>query len=766
MDAPMMDPIQEKQQFNMRIKKITKIFDTEIDDDNIREFIFDDTDVRRCVRNLSGYVSFINNILTLAFIFAHGCYHADLSRLEPKSLSAEKHSSLRIINSLRKAYAQYPATAELMQFVLTDIQFDVLSEKSELADIFNCLCDFHAKDFNLTAYYKLIAKWKQSPARFTMNSNELAGMFCKLLESMTFLRSYRLEKDEDGGFCFLEKNYLEYGEEGDFSVIPVRRLIFSDETKYSGLYPLFSVEKVGQGRGKSLNLRYISTNGYNTIPFTVTNDPTVVAENLIMADAEEYYSEITGVDWDFNFDGDDVKKNSNLIDQVHAINYKYIKNLALAISDAICVNMDAKEAICKAFAPRHPDIFGKGAERAALDWDGIVVMLLIESSPTNVLEVIFRASRQSFFNIAANLSKRIDNPDMPIWGLNDKQLEAKVGEIIRNRLILGESDGFGRLRHSGSERRLFPRAAASLIVSSLAAILEEKQEEKAICAGNIYDNISLLSKTAKEDTPEVQCKYVSVILAESFRHLLCFYRGILAYGEIKSRFDAESCNTFFTEARISQYQKKLHAAFMDAAKKEMEAIREFGATSDGIFALIDRFILLCEESNSSMNSSASAGHSLYVALGKHEILNVNEFRELINNDLYTLEEINHDNVKKWIEFAQRILAYFRTGGTEGEAWEKTMFRTVYPMAATYNRGNENYDGYKTVTFSLNIDVDMDGESDKAYISVLTEFNYNLNDVFYCLPNVLRSNRKWWIDPVLISYKEFNDIFTEEEPLTC
>jgi hypothetical protein len=89
-------------------------------------------------------------------------------------------------------------------------------------------------------------------------------------------------------------------------------------------------------------------------------------------------------------------------------------------------------------------------------------------------------------------------------------------------------------------------------------------------------------------------------------------------------------------------------------------------------------------------------------------------------------------------------------------------QAIYPFTATYNRGNENYDGYKTVTFALNINFEDEGEEVKEYINVLTEFTYNLSNVFYCLPNVLRSNRKWWIDPVLINFKKFNEIFVEEE----
>ena len=117
-----------------------------------------------------------------------------------------------------------------------------------------------------------------------------------------------------------------------------------------------------------------------------------------------------------------------------------------------------------------------------------------------------------------------------------------------------------------------------------------------------------------------------------------------------------------------------------------------------------------------------------------------------------------DNVDAWLTFALDILRYLRTGSLKRTSG--TPSNAIYPYTATYHRGNENYDGYKNVTFTLNINPEGEEEG-KEYINVLTEFTYNLSNVFYCLPNVLRSNRKWWIDPVLINFKRFNEIFEDE-----
>jgi len=111
-----------------------------------------------------------------------------------------------------------------------------------------------------------------------------------------------------------------------------------------------------------------------------------------------------------------------------------------------------------------------------------------------------------------------------------------------------------------------------------------------------------------------------------------------------------------------------------------------------------------------------------------------------------------------VDITLDILEFFKTGSTPDVHMEGDLLNAVYPFTAVFNKGRENPDGYKTITFSLNIDPD---DEDKGHeINVLSEFRYDHNEVYYCLPNVIRSNFKWWIDPVLISFRDFNRIFED------
>lgn len=759
--------VEEKQQLATRIENIENFFDRNVSE-NIKIYVLGGTKTKRYVKRVSDYVVYINNILSLAFIFAHGCLRCDNDSDVPVNKKATKQSSLRIINSLRKAYVQYPVTSELIQFVLSDIQFEMLNGRdSELYEVFENLCSFRSKDFSLTKYYKLIAGWRAAPSRFNMNPNTLAGMFQKMLQNMTFLREYDLVKEDDG-FTFIKKDAISFGEYEKYDRIPVSHHIYYDPDQYLEMYSLYSIERIGDDENRRLGLRYVTGDGYQTMSFSVSEqipDNEEEAAMHIQAEAEDYYYEIIGTDWDFDIDDQEAKKNSDFIDQVHAINYKYIKNLALSISDAISTNMGSKKALYDAYHLRHRDVFDKitspaNIDNLALDWDGIIVMLLIESSPTSVLETLFRSVPQTFITIAKNLCKRIDNPDMIIYGLSESELLDKVNEIINTKLIMGETGGFGRIPRHRSDGRLFARAASLLIISSLSAVLEDESAERAICAGNIYDNISLLKKMRNEESDDQKCKYVCIILGETFRHLSCFYNGVIAYGEVKGRFDAESDDICFSESKIALYQKKMYSAFMKAAKEEAEKLKQLNSSDpDDMLQLIHHFIALCEACNSASAATLEEKY-LYSAIGRHDILNITEFKSLVFGCIKNLHGVTESNVDHWITFALDVLRYLRTGRLKGTADSPT--HAIYPFTATYNRGNVNYDGYKTVTFVLNINFDGDGEEKKEYINVLTEFTYNLSNVFYCLPNVLRSNRRWWIDPVLIDFKDFNEIFDDSE----
>lgn len=762
---------EKNRQYKARLKYIEDIFRNKITDPNIRFYIFNSTENRKCANKVTDYVSYINNIMKLAFVFAYGCFRMDYI-VEPFCCEkAKKTGSLRIINSLKKAYVQYPVTSDLIEFVLTDIQFDMMQGgKSELYEVFSSLGNFTDRNFSLSRYFKLIKDWLSCPSRFSMDANELAARFALFLENMTFLSEYSL-KMEEGDFYFVEKKAELFGQYGKYSMIPANHLLFRDDSRLYGIYTLFSCDK-RENNEKKLLLRYIANDGYSSVNVTVSGTPTNNDDDMhICANADEFYSEITGNSWSEGDSGDGQDSSANFINQVHTINYKYIKNLALAVSDAISGNTGSRKVLVDAFRVHYPNVFIREGRYTDIlgddaDWDGITVMLLIEASPTKVLEVLFHKVPQTFYDIAKNLCKRIDNPDMPIYGCNDSMLDERVNSIIQTSLIVDEASIFNRkMRNGAVGGKLFAKAAAMLIISSLSSVMADDSDEKLICVGNIRENLSLLSKMHSEPVDENTEKKVSTILGETFRHLNCFYKGVTAYGAIKAIFDHESSDCCLPQSKIISYQVQLKNAFMDAAKEEAQRLRGYDSSNtQDTMCLINEFIKLCKQCSSSSGLGEHAGRSLYVTLGKYEIMNVNDFENRTSAFFESFKRQGGDSAKAieyYTQLALDILKFLIFGAFDRSVIKGVPIHAIYPFAATYSRGNENYDGYKTATFTLNIDMEFEEVADsKEDVNVLTEFSYAPGDVFYCLPNVLRSNKKWWIDPILVGFKEFNEIFTE------
>ena len=248
-----MTPAEAKQQLTNKIENIGKYFERNISE-NVTRYIFGGTKIPRYVKRVTDYASYFNNIFSLAFVFAYGCLRYDAEGEEPLNPKFTKQSALRIINSLKKAYNQYPVTSELIQFVLSDIQFEIIQgggddDNEGIYEIFGRICDFKGMNkYSLSKYYKVISQWRAAPSRFTMDGLELAEMFEQLIKKMTFLRTYDIVMDEYGTFAFIDKEAMEYGDlDTPYAVVPAGRILYYDPNLYLAfIFGLGLVDAEGQ----------------------------------------------------------------------------------------------------------------------------------------------------------------------------------------------------------------------------------------------------------------------------------------------------------------------------------------------------------------------------------------------------------------------------------------------------------------------------------------------------------------------------------------
>ena len=133
------------------------------------------------------------------------------------------------------------------------------------------------------------------------------------------------------------------------------------------------------------------------------------------------------------------------------------------------------------------------------------------------------------------------------------------------------------------------------------------------------------------------------------------------------------------------------------------------------------------------------------------------FKKII--DINTVKTITEENIDWWFDTAKAIFRFLSLGFLDENELTQQSFNAISPMVASYNNHSDSKDGYDTATFTLIFDAkEIDGYS--MEINMLSEFTYDISMRYYCLPNIVRSNNKWWIDPFVFKCSDFDKIFIE------
>ena len=131
----------------------------------------------------------------------------------------------------------------------------------------------------------------------------------------------------------------------------------------------------------------------------------------------------------------------------------------------------------------------------------------------------------------------------------------------------------------------------------------------------------------------------------------------------------------------------------------------------------------------------------------------------INNEKHDKPETLVANVvlfNKFLLKAKELLYYF----IYNEDYKREMilgqqisYDPIYPYVVRYTVKSENRDGYSINNFS----VFLTDDNVTSEVKILSELDYDINEKYYCIPNVETSNKRWWIDPFLISCKKFDEL---------
>lgn len=740
-------------------------FEKIVPDQGIRDFITNG--IFDPFGDLDNFGRLYNNVVNLAFMYAFSCYHDLANRnhaenggegILEKCKRGGNSNSLRVIHTMEKVYSEYPITNELIQFVLLDIYFDFeLGRNSRLKDYFpDCI---RVGERQLNDFFPII---NQSIGRSRMDVIKKLGrktihqMFLELLQMFPFLSTARLEFDEARKwYVFRIPSKLNYP----------RGIVntFGSITRINEQEPLFfcladiqndalKYEKIGSKDYILCRLNAAEDNGYSEgifqPPFELPIDEEYICSYLLPSKLEAKIQ----------------YKPAHAIEQLFNINYKYIKNLALAIADALGRTGFAEcgNALRRSFASLYPDAFEKYNPELK-NWDAVVLMLLIEASPSAVLQKVFYHGRDINEDIAVeiveNLRRRFgSNSVTNLEELAESGvLRAKAERAVKVRQLTLNAGPIKTRTYDYLHHSLVAESMANIILSAIADN-NKKVSADSFYIGNTQQNIEVLEDLRNRNDPKQKCDGVRVAFGDLIKKIICFYEGIFSYGTVKLEYDKRSESMMLPAEDIRKYQEEAERAFLSAATKTFQRLSEMGNGS--LLAILKEFLHLTEKCfvpQGNAYISKDNSHHLHTVLGKDAIMDADEFRSHV--DIDRMEELNESNVDWWIEKAIEIIRFLRNGSFKNLGAETNLYAAITPLVASYNKGNDTRDGYHTAMFSLIIDSIGTEDQKKLYeINVLSEFGYNMSSKYYCLPNICRSTEKWWIDPFIIKCQIFDDIF--------
>lgn len=689
-----------------------------IQDEYIWLYIFGEDRPR--LNSVDSLLRCINNTVNLTFMYVLSCIRSMYKNEEgiEEKIKTFNPNARRAIKNTDRIYNGLDISFELINYILLDVQFDLSLGNA------SCLRQFIpgvSETFMPLDYSPLILHWMSSSSiESSITLDELILRFQKLVVSLPFLKARLYEEDSDMCFDILlgfenKKFYTDH------------KLFVQDCGRC--YYLFYFLERV-ENLNHACTLHY-STPDYADKYTIVYHDEQymrkkeeregVVYQQMDAEDLSMLYSCITGSAQESLFQaGEDYSQG---IHSIYTINYKYLKNLSLAIADELGAadNTVSREVFLAKYGISNVD---------DADLDSIIIMKLIEKTPTTVLYDLFYINSNSFHSIIRNLYRRFNGRihfrrvDFSAHPTDFSALD----QFILNSLHSGR-----RYIRQGELADLQANYIISMILSST---------QRAI---PIADDIGRIQ--VKRNLEEAQDTLARILM-----RCCVFYQGILACGREKLVYDAQHYDSIPTADETAETQIRLQSSFLQAAefayKEEFEYQFTQGCAADRMTYAIERFLALDELFDKSENE-----RYLKCMLGRTSVFDRNQLALSIG-----LKDMPDEAQLRQIV---SILEYLNTGAFENNEGCGDFNSSIYPVIGKYRSSSESGDQCHVACFSLRIDVNANGTTDyMRNINVLSEFTYQINEYYYCLPNISRSSSEWWIDPLIIKASDFDALFNK------
>lgn len=745
------------------IKKINKL----IPDEKVRNSIFMGDELEEDFLTSSATIlTYFSNILSLAFMFVYSRYKK-WKRLDNKyDESSMSNNFLRVFDELEQIYNDASLTFDIIENLLVDIQLDISMNgliTSELQ-----LNKFINPNNNFSRYAYIAKK-----ARRTSRLNEQTNILTRYDELIDLIKIFPFLRDLEYEFETIEQVY-QLTESGKRSTTKLQKVTFiyedeDDNTEavdtslmyvyYNGSYYLLErteqfVEFEDTEEKNILTFSYWRLGSFIQIMLYIyisssdneIDDYHMDSLYIQFDGAYEYYGYTMNCEFAKNAESE---KEEFRIRNFYNINYKYIKNLALSISDVL--REDAKRIIVSLYGSKHHFERAKsgvvlldGNQKLPYSWSEIISVLMIEEGATNILANLLANDHDIIGRLLDNLEFRFGR---------DLFSKEEVEQSIRTAKENFRNQYYNKTIHNIQEKadsqvqykHIAEIEAAKIIVAISKAVNGNNIKEYRVCFPISIRSKKRLLEEIKASNFDLEVKYslVCQLVSETIKTLHEFYYGFFKYSVHKKEFDNESFYRSLNSQEIENYQDSANRAFKKGVKEVVNIYKDIQNTETG--KIIEKFKDFCfsVEFNTHNNN-----YQQYLKdyLGKTKIIDIPVLEKLENCFVVEPTEDTFDDI---VEIIQKVFQYLKDSKFERL---DTKLGVIFPYVATCEYTDITRDGNEIYHFSI-----LSAKGREKTLRVLSEFSYNLSEKYYFLPNKLSSDERLnlWIEPVIISYNNFD-----------
>ena len=686
-------------------------------------------------------------MLIFAFVASFAKYKYDLQKGLVKT---ETPNAKRVFESFSCVFNGESIGLDLIIYVLTEMQLDVFynDKRSYFKNVFSV----KDESIQIPILRSVVKTWLHSAKHAEKDNLKLAGYFGGLYFALDILRNMSVVKNEENIYFFKFDGYEEN--------VPSYNLIkIGDED--DELYYLTSYENVV---GNLSRLSYSSLDGGAVITVDMPFREFIVS------------SAITN---------NTVAPKTLFAKALFSIEFKYIKNLSLAVSDVI--TRSTKQKFYEKYSRKHKEVFEQLGYRkfSEINWDNVITILMFEEGPSELLEFILDSDGIYFDKILNNLEIRYNRAGFAhhMKDIYEKTQAEQIGLVCK---YVEEQSSIVKNIISINKTIM-----AKTIIDGLAELEKNKKHSNSQFVESLPMRIKGIDKIIVSNEP-IESKIIKInkTLEKTFRYVIPFYYGIIAYQNHKehayAQKEAQILKNKGTENNTTTSEsilKECDDMFFETAKNKSSELKNMS-----LGKLIEEFRMFASSLSEKINHKIvvhNNGRILKDAIGRSYFCSIDSFDDIINmrgkdffvapeekdyNIISVINSTKHHksselislgvfnrfllNVKKLFYF----LMYNEDYQREMILGQQISYDPIYPYVVRYTERSENRDGYDINSFSVFFAED----SSEKEVKILSEREYLINEKYYCIPNVSTSNSRWWIEPFLISCRKYDSIINGED----